>query len=145
MAFTDFLIAAIVGLFTTAIFFAINGLLLKFVSGWLKFRNTSWETAYKVAGMAAIASFLLSLIPLAFSASFGMMGRIAAILINMLFAGVNAFIFIYLIYRFYYVSVGKSILAWLIIFIANLILGFIVGLFIAAVAVAFAFNAAQFV
>ncbi len=141
----EFIIAAAVGLVSTAIFFAINGIVLKLVSGWLDFDDTSWQTAYKVAGFAAIASYLLSLIPAGMSAAFLAMGRVAAFFVNALFIVVNAVIFVWLIKRFYYQGWGKSILAWFIVFVVNIVLGFIVGLFVAAMATAFAFNAAKFV
>jgi len=145
MAFSDFLIAAGVGLFSTAVFFAINGLLLKLISGWMRFSDKSWSTAYKVVGIASVISWVLSLLPTAYSAAYGPLPRLTALFVNILFAFVNAAVLVWLIYRFYYTRIGKSILAWLIIFISNLIIGFMVGILIAAIAVAFAFNAAQFV
>lgn len=145
MALSAFLIGAVTGLFTTVILFAINGLILKLVSGWLRFHDQSWGTAYKVAGLASIASYLLSMIPLGIASAGTLPTRIIAFVINLVFMLVNMGIFVFLIYRMYYSPLGKSFLAWLIIFIANLILGFIVGIIIAALAVAFTFNAAQFV
>jgi predicted DNA repair protein MutK len=130
---------------TTAIFFGLNGLILKLASGWLRFRDNAWTTAYKTAGLASIASFLLSLIPIGLSAANTVPTRFTAFFINLVFTVANAAIFIYLIYRMYYTKFSKSFLAWLIIFIINIILGFIIGLIIAALAVAFAFNAARFI
>jgi hypothetical protein len=145
MAFTDLLVGAVTGLFTTALIFAINGLVLKLVSGWLRFHDRTWPTAYKTAGLAAIASYLLSLIPIGIAAFGTVPTKAAAFVINLIFMLVNMVIFVYVIYRMYYATLGKSILAWLIVFLVNLVLGFIVGIIIAALAVAFTFNAAQFV
>lgn len=145
MGFIDFVSAALLGLFTTAIFFAINGLLLKLISGWLKFHDDSWATAYKVSGIASAISWVLSLIPTAFTATYTVMGRVAMLIINALFAIINAAILIWLIYRLYRQPLGKSVLAWLMVFVANLLLSFLIGLIVAALAVALAFNAARFV
>lgn len=145
MAFSVFLAAALLGLVTTVIFWALNGLILRFVAKWLDFDDDTFGTAYKTAGLAAIVSFLLSLVPTAFSSFFLELGRATAFLVNGVFILVNAFVFVWLIQRMYYQTWGKSAIAWLILFVANIILGFIVGLLIAALATAFAFNAAQFV
>jgi predicted DNA repair protein MutK len=145
MAFSVFLAAVLLSLVTTVIFWALNGLILRFVANWLDFDDDTFATAYKTAGLAAIVSFLLSLIPTAFSSFFLELGRVTAFLVNGVFILVNAFIFVWLIQRMYYQTWGKSAIAWLILFVANIILGFIVGLLIAALATAFAFNAAQFV
>ncbi|MEM2916226.1 MAG: hypothetical protein QXT19_02625 [Candidatus Woesearchaeota archaeon] len=145
MAFLEFIVAAAVGLVSSAIFFAINGVVLKLASGWLDFDDKSWQTAYKVAGIAVVVSYLLSLIPAAMASAFFVMGRVAAFFVNALFAFVNAVIFVWLIKRFYYQGWGKSILAWLIVFVVNIILGFIVGLIVATLSTAFAFSAAKFV
>lgn len=145
MAFLEFIVAAVTGLVSTAIFFVINGLVLRYVSKWLDFDDKSWQTAYKVAGIAAAASWLLSLIPAGMAAAFLVMGRVAAFFVNALFTLVNAGIFVWLIKRFYYQGWGKSVLAWLIVFVVNIVLGFIVGMIVATLATAFAFGAARFV
>jgi hypothetical protein len=145
MAFSIFLTAVLLSLVTTVIFWALNGLILRFVAKWLDFDDDTFATAYKTAGLAAIVSFLLSLIPTAMASFFLTVGRVAAFFINSVFIVANALIFVWLIQRMYYQTWGKSAIAWLILFVANIILGFIVGLLIAALATAFALNAAQFV
>ncbi len=145
MTFLEFIIAATVGLVSTAIFFAINGVVLRYVSKWLDFDDNTWQTAFKVAGLAAIASWLLSLIPAGMAAAFLVMGRVAAFFVNALFMLVNAVIFVWLIKRFYYQNWGKSILAWVIIVVINFVLGYIIGMIAATLATAFAFSAARFV
>ncbi|MEM4243095.1 MAG: hypothetical protein QXM31_04305, partial [Candidatus Woesearchaeota archaeon] len=79
------------------------------------------------------------------TATYTVMGRVAMLIINALFAIINAAILIWLIYRLYRQPLGKSVLAWLMVFVANLLLSFLIGLIVAALAVALAFNAARFV
>ncbi len=145
MAFLEFIAAAGVGLVSTAIFFAVNGVVLKLVSKWLDFDDKSWQTAFMVAGFAAAASYLLSLIPAGMSAAFLVMGRVAAFFVNALFVLVVAAIYVWLIKRFYYQNWGRSVLAWLVVFVVNLVLGYIIGMIAATLATAFAFSAARFV
>lgn len=143
MPLSTFLIAAVLSAVTTAIFFAINGLLLKFVAGWLKYGDTDWSTAYRTAGFAAIASYVLSLLPAAFANFFLGVSQVTAFLLNAVFVIINAVIFIALIRKYYDEGWGRAALGWLIIFIANIIIGFLVGLLMALLATAFAFSAAQ--
>jgi len=145
MPFSTFLIAVLVSFISTAVFFALNGLFLKLISSWLEFSDDDWKTAYKVALYAGLVSFGLSMIPAFFSAFFLTTGRIAALVINVLFAAVNAVVFIWFIRKYYDETWGRAALAWLIIFVINIIVGFILGLVIGVLATAFAFTATQFV
>jgi hypothetical protein len=145
MPLSVFLVATLVSFVTSAIFFALNGLILKFIAGWLKFDDDTFGTSFTVAGYAAIVSFVLSLIPTFFASFFLTVGQIVALIINLVFIVVNAAVFVGLIRKFYEQTVGKALLAWFILFVINIILGMIVGLVIGALTTAFAFNAGKFV
>jgi len=144
MSLATFFIAAMVSLVTTVIFFAINGLILKYVAGWLDLGDDSFRTAYTVSAYAAIVSYVLSLIPSLFASLFLTVGRIVALFINGIFIIVNAIVFIWLIRKFYEVKWPDALKTWGILFIVNIVLGLIVGLVVGVLATAFAFGAARF-
>lgn len=123
--------AIIVSLISTIIFIVVNGLVI-----WLSatkifnFRDQSPRTAFVVAAIAGIISFILSLIPV-FITSIN-----AAVAINIILFIVNAIILIYLLKRYYDISWGSAVLAWVIVLVVDIVLGFLVGLLLGALAIA---------
>jgi len=130
---------------STAFFIAVNGAVLKLASYWLKFREKRWGTAYKVAAWSGLVSFIFSLIPTWMATQLLALGAALSILINISFIVVNALVLIYLVKRFYEVALGKATLAWLIVFVINLILGFLIGLIIGIIGIGLALGATRFV
>ena len=114
----------LINLISSAVYVAINGLILWWLSKLFKLNaKNPWKLAYTVALFAGIVSFVLGLFPIFITALTGLTATI-------IFFVINAAVLVYLIMRFYKLEIGKSILIWLGVFIADLIIGFIIGLVI---------------
>ncbi|MBD3259765.1 hypothetical protein GF371_04005 [Candidatus Woesearchaeota archaeon] len=107
---------------STIAFIIINALILWGISHWLKFKDQGMKTAFLVAVIAGIIAFVLGLIPT-------FMGAIAAaVALNLIFMIVNVVILLLLIRYFYKESWGRSAIAWILLIVADIIIGAIIGL-----------------
>jgi hypothetical protein len=91
--------------------------ILRYVS----YKDEGFKTALKIAAIAGLVSFVLSLVPMMNPALVGNVG------LNFLFFLVNAGLVLYLIKRFYELDWGKSAVAWLIVLVLGFVIGFAVG------------------
>ena len=111
-----------VSIIATIVFIVINSLVLWLVASKIfKYHDETFKTAFMVAVIAGVISFILSLIPMFVTA------LSAALVINIILFIVNAIVLIYLIKRYYDTTLGQAILTWVIVLVIDLVLGFVVG------------------
>jgi hypothetical protein len=121
-----------VNIISTVIFIAVNGVVLWWLASKLfKIKvKEPWKLAYKVAIIAGIIAFLLGLFPVFITA-------MANLIWVLIFFVINAIVLIYLIMRFYKLPIGRSALMWLGVLIADIIIGFVIGVVFGFVSIFF--------
>jgi len=106
------------------IFVVINGLLLNYISGSLKFRERSIFKAFLTSIIAGVVNFGISMLILAFP----VLNQGFAI-----FFVINAIIFILLIKKMFKVFLLSAVVTWIFIAISNLVIGFFIGILLTVV------------
>ncbi|MBW2987185.1 hypothetical protein KY336_01420 [Candidatus Woesearchaeota archaeon] len=107
---------------TTVAYIVVISLIMWWLSKLLKFKNNGFKPAITVAGIAGIISFVLGLILV-----FIPMAALAVVL-NIVFALIVVLVHLFLIRYLYKESWGKTFLLWVLVMIAYIVLGAIIGL-----------------
>ena len=113
------LLNAIIGVFVTA--FALWLAIEKILHYYLDYFVAGFRTALKVAGIAGIVSFILSLIPIIITAFAG------NAVLNLIFFIINAAVLFYLIQRFYELKWKEAAIAWIIVLVISYVIGWVLG------------------
>ena|SRR3989344_3078686 len=114
--------SVLVGGLIAVLFIVLNSLLLWLVSNKiLKYRTREFGVGLKVAAIAGIISYALGLVSMLFSGTTLTLFSIVALI-------VNTIIVIWLIRKFYDVEIKEAVFAWAILFVADILLGILVGL-----------------
>lgn len=103
------------------IFIVVNGILVHMVSSLLGFVERHVTTSFFISFIAGFVGIALNLILLFAAPAFVQSSMIA------MFFAINAVVFIYLIKRMCGVSYIHSIVAWVIIAVMDLAIGFVIG------------------
>ncbi len=114
MALTGFLIDIGAKLIVTLVFAVVNALILREVAVLVfKLKDDTMATALHVSVWLSIYILILSFMPM-------------KLLINILAFIVTCILFVILVWRYYKISLKKSVLVWLVWFIVYFVLGLIV-------------------